>query len=293
MSIGALVDNPVELRPGLPFAAIIGLNPSKGARSPLLWNAAFAAHGSPSRMVPLDVTAERLTALLTALDANADFIGGAVAMPHKETIAAWLGERIEPEAAKIGAVNCLFRRDGRLWGTNTDGAAALHSLAGVRDLAGARVALLGPGGAGKAVAAYVATTAAKLTLVARDSAKVGGFAAALGADLAPWPPSRDLLAATDVVINCTSVGSAAAGTAAQSPLSDDDLAALPADAAVYDIIYDPAPTTLLTRAAARRLRTLDGAEMNLLQAVLAFAQAAPQPQGAEVTRIAMRKAKQG
>ena len=81
--VATLADNPLAYPEGKPFAAILGANPSRGARSPALWNAAFRAHGVEAEMLPIDVPAERLDALLDVLDATPSFIGGAIAVPHK------------------------------------------------------------------------------------------------------------------------------------------------------------------------------------------------------------------
>ena len=63
------------------YAAIIGASPSKGARSPVLWNAAFDAHGIDAEMVPMDVAPEHLEEVTTALRRDTRFLGGAVAAP--------------------------------------------------------------------------------------------------------------------------------------------------------------------------------------------------------------------
>jgi shikimate dehydrogenase len=93
----------------------------------------------------------------------------------------------------------------------------------------------------------------------------------------------------DVLINCTTVGSAA--QAAMSPVAGDDLARLPSSAQVFDIIYQPSPSALLSLASARGLVALDGTNMNLEQAVLAYGYAAAAPRGVHVTRSAMEDAK--
>ena len=69
-----LITNNINLDDGKKFAAIIGLNPSNGARSPLLWNAAYSYYNVDTRMLPLDVTANNLTKLLYELESNVDFI---------------------------------------------------------------------------------------------------------------------------------------------------------------------------------------------------------------------------
>ena len=293
-SVVALADNPLAYSDGRNFAAIVGANPSKGARSPGLWNAAFAAHGIDAEMIPIDVPGEHLEWLLATLDNNPWFLGGAVAVPHKEAVARWLGERVAPEAAAIGAVNCLFRdSSGRLVGTNTDGEGALVSFENrFGAVAGRSVLLLGPGGAGKAVAAFFRRAVGpngRLFIAGRSP---GGrrYAERLECEWVEWRNLAEALPGVDVLINCTSVGSGA--TAGESPVASELLAHLPERALVVDIIYQPSPSALLILAARRGLAVLDGGVMNLEQAVLAYGYAAPQPRGQEATRTAMEQARQ-
>lgn len=290
-AIAALIDNPLSYPEGTRFAAILGASPSKGARSPLLWNAAFKAQGINAQMLPMDVPSDRLVQLLSVLDANPDFIGGAIAMPHKESIARWLGDRLTPEAHAIGAVNCLYRDTaGRLMGTNTDGEGAVVSYEKqVGAVSGKSVLLLGPGGAGKAVAAFMARAVkpeGRVTICSRapmDHMRLGA------ASWIDWKCIDILLPAIDILVNCTSVGAAA--QIGQSPLSLEQVSKLPAHAVVFDIIYQPSPSALLQLAHQRGLQTLDGTAMNLEQAVLAFGYAVPGGVDISMTRSAMEIAK--
>lgn len=280
------------------YAAIIGERPSKGARSPSLWNAVFAAERLDMTFHPFDVDGPALPALVAALKANPDFVGGSVAVPHKTAILPLL-DRVEPVAARIGAVNALYRDGRSLVGANTDGAAALSSLRralGVERLGRRSVLLLGAGGAGAAVAAYIAEDLEEgghVLLANRDSRKADALARRLGpvASVVDWPAPRAALATADVIVNCTSVGFAPVGggsanalltplAAAIEPAANfrDSLAAiaaLPASALVFDIVYLPRVTMLMHIAAARGLKTLGGLEMNLEQAVMAFLKAVP------------------
>jgi len=278
MSWQELIDNRLEgLDAQANFAAIIGANPSKGARSPLLWNAAFAAIGRDTQMHPIDVKSAGLAAVLEGLASDPRFIGGAVTMPHKETTAAWLGpKRLSPEAARIGAVNCLYRdQQGTLLGTNTDGEGALVSLQRIAgSVAGKSVMLLGPGGAGKAVAAYLAGAGAQVTLAARDPQRSRDFAEKIGSDVIAMSAAPDALSGIDILVNCSSVGFAQNDPNA-SPLDASALATLPSHAVVFDIIYDPDPTVLLARSSERGLTVLNGGPMNLEQAILGFCYASP------------------
>ncbi len=275
------------------YAAILGASPSRGARSPILWNAAFSAHGTDAQMLPMDVAADRLESLLGLLESDPLFIGGAIAFPHKEAVAKWLGDRITPEAKMIGAVNCVFRdSSGQLRGGNTDGEAAKQSFEQTFGPFGQKtVLMLGPGGAGRAVAAYFqnAVSQGGRLIIAGRSKSAESFARGIGSDWLEWSNRSTVLPTVDVLINCTSLGGGS--HQAESPFMVDQLAMLPSRAVVFDIVYQPSPTLLLSLAERAGLPTLDGALMNLEQAILAYGYAAPEPNGRDATRSAMKAAK--
>ena len=289
LSVYKLTNNKCDTSVTEKYAAIIGLNPSNGARSPLLWNAAFSAHRVDASMLPMDVDYRSLPALLDALQNDERFIGGAVAVPYKENVASLLGKNMTIEAASIGAVNCIFRKNGKLHGTNTDGEASLYSyLDNYGSVSSKSVLVLGPGGAGKAVATYFSSALGKsgsMTLVARSQTE-NNFANRIGANFLKWDDLVDCLPSTDVVINCTPIGGISSER--ESPITSDDLATLRANAIVYDINYQPLPTQLLKLAQARGLAVLDGSQMNLEQAVVAFNFAMPLVKNTTLTRYAMK-----
>lgn len=284
------IGNPVTVETGR-YAAILGASPSKGARSPLLWNAAFRAAGIDAVMHPMDVTATDLPALVSVLRADPRFVGGAVAVPHKQALVALL-DRVEPEAARIGAVNAIYRDGGMLVGANTDGAGALSQIeelvGGANALMTRRALVLGLGGAGLAVAAFLAGRVTELTVANRGRATAEAMAAKLGALVADWPVGADVTSKIDLLVNATSVGHK--DGPAGSPIDPAALAALPASAAVYDVIYQPDVTPLLAAAAARGLETRNGLGMNLDQAVIAFGKAVPGALPMDAVRAAMRAA---
>ncbi len=263
-------DCPVEMR----FAAIIGGNPSNGARSPKLWNAAFSHFGIDLKMFPMDVREENLYQLLEQLSNNPMFLGGAIAAPYKIAVANWLGSSLTAEASRIGSVNCLFRNElGDLVGTNTDGEAARAVLIKeVGCIKNKKILILGGGGAGIAVAAYM-------------SSEVGGACQTLLAcknnfpsiekqemlrisKIIEWCDISSALSKVDIVINCTSLGSL--GLEEESPLTSPQLTMLSDFSIVYDIIYQPIETKLAILAKKRGLMVINGLGMNLEQAVIAF-----------------------
>lgn len=222
-------------------------------------------------MFPLDVTADKLGALLPILDADRRVIGVAVAAPYKSDFAALLGDRLSAAAKRCGSINLLSRdSSGRLHGSNTDGIGAVESLREVLpNFSETEVLVLGCGGTGRAVIATLISEMkpANVTVAVRGTKHTewltGLGVAACAADLR-WVD----LGRFGVVINCTTVGWG--DQSASSPLSRDQISALRADCTVFDVVYQPDPTLLLEQARQHGLRTLSGTRMNLLQAVIAF-----------------------
>ena len=283
------------------FAAIIGERPSQGARSPLLWNAVFEAEDLSIRFHPFDVTAEALEPLVATLRADERFIGGAVTMPHKEAVLPFL-DRVEEPARKIGAVNALYRDGTQLVGTNTDGAGALSSLyecCQLRDkLLCEKVVVIGAGGAGQAVAVYLAEAmgdGGQVLVSNRNMKRAQSLARKIGSKASTvfWPPSHEDLVGVSVIVNCSSIGFAPEKEAASlperylTPLSSETeptaniresletLISVGHDCVVFDIVYQPSATMLLTIASGLGMKTLGGLPMNLEQAVIAFNKAVP------------------
>lgn len=262
------------------YAAILGSHPSAGARSPLLWNSAFAGLQIDARMHPMDVSIESLASVVEELKADTRFIGGAVTTPHKQTIGPLLDE-LEEEARLIGAVNALYRKGEKLVGANTDGAAALKSLeTHAGSLAGKTVLLLGLGGAGQAVAIYLARgigQTGELFLCNRTlqtaQAVQEKTRALCPTTVVPWTADRELLSRVDILVNATTIGFSGSGQEDALPIDGALISLLPSTAFVFDLIYQPLETPLLRATRERGLQTLNGKEMNLEQAVIAFEQA--------------------
>jgi len=265
-----------DLPPSLPArtAFIVGSNPSKGARSPKLWNAAFSALGLDGAMFPLDVTPDKLGELLSLLDTDKRVVGVAVAAPYKPDFATLLGERLTAAAKRCGSINLMSRdAGGRLHGSNTDGNGAVESLReACPSFAELQILVLGCGGTGRAVIATLLgeVRPSQVTAAVRGD-KHTTWLTGLGVSACPADLRRVDLGRFGIVINCTTVGWG--DHASASPLSDDQISKLSADCTVFDVVYQPDPTVLLARAGKCGLRTLSGTRMNLLQAVIAFSTA--------------------
>jgi len=264
-----LIENIISVDHLAKYAAIIGESPSKGARSPSLWNIVFEHYEFNCKMVPLDVQVSNLNNLLNYLNEDDKFLGGAIAVPYKELVAKWLGDNISAEAKKIGAVNCIYRNsNGNLEGTNTDGEAALVTFKErFGELKSKSVMILGLGGAGKAVASYFSSNA-KSTIIISRSKVDERYAKKINAVWNNWMHIDKIIKSIDIVINCTSIGFG--NQELKSPLSNVQISNLNKTSVIFDIIYQPLKTKLLERAKNHGLPILNGLDMNLEQAVLAY-----------------------
>jgi shikimate dehydrogenase len=238
--------------------------------SPRLHGFWLRRHRIDGAYVPLAVEPARLEQALRAL-AALGFRGVNLTIPHKEPALA-LVDRATPAAARIGAVNTVIVGPDGLLGDNTDGFGFMASLAAGapdwRPSAGPAV-LLGTGGAARAIAvALIDARVPELRLVNRTGARAETLAAQLaeaarerGATLTvlPWQEQR-ALAGASLLVNTTSLGMLG------QPALAIDLAPLPAQALVTDIVYNPLETGLLAAARARGHAVVDGLGMLLHQA---------------------------
>ncbi len=286
------IENSVNLHSDEKYTAIIGESPSKGARSPLLWNAAYDHYQMGIKMYPFDVLPENLIYLLDYLNKNKNFLGGAIAVPYKEKVSEWLENNQSSQVAKIGAVNCIGRnKDGNLFGYNTDGEASILSFEKkFGPVTGKSVLILGCGGSAKAVSTYFKEhtgTKGKITIASRS--QLGEiFANKIDVNWVDWNDLNSVLPKINLVINCTPVGHGIQSN--ESPLSYEQLSLLPRNSIVYDIIYQVNPNKLLAYASEQKLSSMDGSDMNIQQAVVAFCNTNQDVQiNLETTKIAMLK----
>ena len=258
------------------YTVIIGAKPSQGARSPKLWNKVYSLEQKKVQMIPLDVKAEKLADLLDYLKEDSKCLGGAVAVPFKEKMFNLIKDNIKKEIKDIGAVNCFFRlssvnKTKEFGGTNTDGEAALEPIRALLEKnKNLVIGLLGFGGAGKAISAFLFKDFKKKhqiqifnrTSLNINNSKNKNLEIYSLKELGKYLPHFDLL------INATSVGHIENNNA--SPVPSKFLKKAKKTMVVYDIIYDPLKTTLLKTSEELGLKTINGLRMNLIQAVLAY-----------------------
>lgn len=244
------------------YAEVIG-DPISHSKSPLIHRFWLEALGMTGDYRATRVDADGLASYFATRRDDPDWRGCNITIPHK--IAA-LDHVADPGGVResIGAINTVFRGDGGvLTGTNTDAGGFYAPLAEV-ELADKPVVVIGAGGAARAILfALSRLGVGPVTLLNRSPLKGAALLARFGLKgqvlplSAPLPPAALLVNASPL------------GMAGQPPLTID-LTPLPDDAIVYDIVYAPLETELLAAADARGLATIDGLEMLIGQAAVAF-----------------------
>jgi len=234
---------------------VIG-DPIAHSLSPLLHNTAFIARKINAVYLPFLVKNLR-----DFLKAAPDFglRGFSVTLPHKQRILRHLQD-CDALSAEIGAVNTVVvRRDGSLYGCNTDYVGVLHALEKKLRLAKSRVLVLGAGGSARAAAFALTRAGAAVGICARRNAAARELARAAGAEVVP----RRALETEffDAILNTTPVGMHP--DTAISPLEPGELHCR----IVMDLIYRPERTRLLKLAAQKRIATVSGVEMFLAQGI--------------------------
>jgi shikimate dehydrogenase len=251
------------------LAGIMGW-PVGHSRSPVLHGHWLNRHGVAGAYVPLPVRPDQLGAALRALPLLG-FAGCNLTIPHKVAALDHI-DHIDPMARRIGSINTIIvRPDGALEGRSTDGAGFVAHLVAEHPAwtPGRRpVALLGAGGAARAIAAALAEAGeTEIRLLNRTDRRAWDLVTEFGPPLRfwPWDDRAAALAETHLVINSTALG-----MVDQPPLALDPTQ-LPVDAIVADIVYVPLETPLLAVARARGNPVLDGLGMLLHQARPGFA----------------------
>ena len=252
---------------------VIG-DPIEHSRSPQMHNAAFAKAGLDYVYVPFHVRPADLGQALAGFKAL-NVVGINVTLPHKQAVIPYLTS-ISREAELIGAVNTLtFLADG-IHGDNTDAPGVLRALEERGDLSvpvGEDVVVLGAGGAARAiVVAFAIAGVASITIVNRTTEKAIALAEEMQQKIGV--PMRGMgLTDTQVpaavrqsplLVNTATVSM----DLTQPPLISADW--LQPNAVVYDIVYTPPVTPLMTAAAERGCQTLGGIGMLIHQGAIAF-----------------------
>lgn len=249
-------------------------DPVHHSLSPLMQNHALSLLGIDAVYLPFHVRPEQLGAAVAGLRAL-NLLGVNVTVPHKEAVCAHLDE-LDPAARRIGAVNTIVHRDGRLIGYNTDAPGFLRSLQEDLDFQplGRAILLLGAGGACRAALVALAQAgAARIQVANRHPHRAARLVAELGQNfggttfahcsLEPAALGR-ALEGVDLVVNTSAVGLKG------ESFAGFPWAAVPANAALYDMVYGPGLTPWLSEGQVRGFPVAGGLGMLAGQGEEAF-----------------------
>lgn len=234
-------------------------NPISHSLSPLLHNAAFRREIVNAILLPLKTkTVQDLLTLALELP----LAGCAITMPLKTEVLPHLAN-MDPLTSRIGACNTLrMGADGKLYGFNTDVAGVVRPLERRLRLKGARVVVLGAGGAARAAVFGLVEQGAEVLIVNRTHE----HAVQLARQAKAKSLKHELLAKQkfDVMINATPCGMA--GNKQQMPVAENELNAN----IVFDMVYNPLETPLLKLAKSRGIAAISGLEMFVQQGARQF-----------------------
>jgi shikimate dehydrogenase len=248
-------------------ACVIGW-PIGHSRSPLIHNYWLKLHGIAGRYDRVPVEPKDLSPFFANFLVEG-YCGCNVTIPHKEPVFD-LVEIADAATQRLGAVNTVIERNGRLLGTNTDGEGFLANLKAHcpnLDLRDKRIVLLGAGGAAMAVVgALMEEGAAEIAIANRSRTHGEELGNRFGNKIrtVDWQARSQALEGSALLVNTTALGMTG------HPPLEIDLSLLPGGAVVTDIVYSPLKTQLLQDAGARGYRAVGGLGMLLHQAVRGF-----------------------
>ncbi len=234
-------------------------DPVSHSMSPVIHNKAFQVRRVDAVYLPFLVRPAMLGDFFRAVE-KLPVAGLSVTLPHKQRVVRHL-HAVDALANRIGAVNTVFRRGGKLCGTNTDAEGITRPLEKRIKLNKASVLVVGNGGAARAAAFAVRDKGARVTLSGRNPARVRALARACGVEA--LDRARLDRSGYDVLIHATPLG--------MHPHVEDCFfpKRIPAEL-VFDLVYNPLETELIRRARAARKQTISGLEMFVEQACAQF-----------------------
>ncbi|MFB1489810.1 MULTISPECIES: shikimate dehydrogenase [unclassified Thiocapsa] len=236
-----------------------------------MFDAVFAHHGLHWQFWKCDLPTEDLLPAAIAGVRALGFAGACITVPYKVASIPFLDE-VDADVQAIGAANYMTIDAGRLIGHNNDGKGVVKAIEKVTAIAGKRVAMLGAGGAGRAMAVELAWAGAShLTLITRRQAQGEEVAATVTrasgvpAVWRPWVGEAEIPAGTQILMNATHLG--CAPELESIPLHWDQIT--PATTLV-DVITNPRITPFLQTAKDKGCPIVDGVDMLVQLAMQIF-----------------------
>ena len=256
--------------PPSPYAEVIG-DPIAHSKSPVIHGYWLEQLEIDGRYTAMHVRPEGLETYLEARREDPDWRGCNVTIPHKQAVIPLL-DCVNPRAASIGAVNTIWRDGkGRLCGTNTDVDGVAEAIAGLNHN-GCRAVVLGAGGAARSAFAHLAGLGCASTKVlARNRVRAAEALedCGLAAQVLPFEGDTGAFVGAGLVINATQLGMQGQRSMPDFVLSE--IAQTAGDCLVFDMVYAPLQTDLLSAAQRQGRHSVGGLIMLVGQARSAFA----------------------
>lgn len=256
--------------------------PMKHSRSPIMHNDAFQSLGIDNRYVftSAEVMPDRLKMAIEGVK-SLGIRGVSVTMPYKQAVMKYL-DKIEREAKIIGAVNTIVNDNGKLTGYNTDWIGAITALENKTKLKNKRIAVIGCGGAARAIVYGSVKKGAIVEIFNRSKDKANGLAKEFGCECSDLN-SLKKVKNMDIIINATSVGM-------NEDKSVINKKYLNKNQIIFDVVYLPMQTRLIKDAQKVGAQVILGYEMLLSQGVAQFELYTNMKAPVEVMRKALESA---
>ena len=234
--------------------AVLG-SPVSHSLSPTLHRAAFDRIGLAGSYEAIDVPSGSLKQFFLSNQSSFDYFS--LTMPLKEE-AHLLNVTCDELSLRIGSINTLYKKDGRWFGTSTDGSGFLVALAAQGQSTCARALILGAGGTARAVAGALDGNVETLSVMGRTSSRRNALERCVeksSFNYLPWSNDPDINS-YDLIVNTTPAG-AADLLAENLPVRVSGL--------LFDVIYKPWPTVLASAWEDRSGKVINGKELLLWQ----------------------------
>jgi len=241
-----------------PLYAVIG-NPIGHSLSPVMHNSALAHCGLDGCYLAFQV--EIIGAAVDGIR-GLGIRGASVTIPHKIAVMQHLDE-VDPMAAEIGAVNTILNKDGVLHGYNSDCTGAVKAIAQKTAIKGKQIAVIGAGGAARAIGFGLQQKGGVVTIINRTRSRGEKLAKDMGARFMPLADLNEL--PCHIVVNATPVGMTP--DVNNLPLRPT---LLEPEMIVMDIVYNPLKTRFLQEAETIGCTTIDGVAMFVHQGAVQF-----------------------
>jgi shikimate dehydrogenase len=241
-----------------PVYAVIG-NPIGHSLSPVMHNSALAHSGLDGCYLAFRV--ENIAAAVDGIR-GLGIRGASITIPHKISVLPYLDE-VDPMAAAIGAVNTLINKDGVLHGYNSDCVGAVKALSEETAIKGKDVAVIGAGGAARAIGFGLKQAGSIVTIINRTRSRGEELARDLGCNFRPLAELKKL--PCQIVINATPVGMTP--DVNRTPLTPE---LIEPEMVVMDMVYNPLKTRFLKEAQNIGCAIVDGVSMFVHQGAVQF-----------------------